>query len=469
MTPINKHLISILLSMLILTVLPSFAEERTEQALDESELESIRPRHGLALLEATGSSLVLGGINRYVRHADYAYIDGDSIVRNFSSSWVWDQDEFVVNQIGHPYQGSFYYVAGRSNGLDFWRSSLLTAVSSAGWEWVMETETPSRNDLIATTLGGAALGEMLHRIYIEAEASGSPIRWIVSPLDGINDTPISDAERARRYPGFFPEGISLCSGIGYWDAAWDTRRGPDTLEQSVSAFLDGSLVYGDPFGLRSTIPYEQFEQRLRLDLSPRFYSIAFFSDGFLWAAPYDNGTPTHGTYGVSLHYDFIFSSFINFSANSIGPTLKFERRFLEDWYSSVKVHFNWVVLGASEYIHLRNGDAPPLHDGEERRNYDLGTGEGLKLYIDLSHPHIGTLLGNYTFYGLHAIPASVPEYGSPGYSIIGLVKLAIERETRLGLIFGVSSIAYHKRGFYKDAGDISEKIVNYNVYVKRCI
>src|SRR5690349_1021104 len=35
---------------------------------------------------------------------------------NMEQGWVWDLDDFVVNQIGHPYQGSNYYSAGRANG-----------------------------------------------------------------------------------------------------------------------------------------------------------------------------------------------------------------------------------------------------------------------------------------------------------------------------------------------------------------
>ena len=42
---------------------------------------------------------------------------------NMEQGGVWDLDDFVVNQIGHPYQGNNYFNTGRANGLSFygWR------------------------------------------------------------------------------------------------------------------------------------------------------------------------------------------------------------------------------------------------------------------------------------------------------------------------------------------------------------
>src|SRR5687768_6607083 len=37
-----------------------------------------------------------------------------SIRRNLRSSWVVDRDPFLVNQLGHPYQGSMYHGFARA-------------------------------------------------------------------------------------------------------------------------------------------------------------------------------------------------------------------------------------------------------------------------------------------------------------------------------------------------------------------
>jgi hypothetical protein len=87
------------------------------------------------------------------------------------NGWVWDLDDFVVNQIGHPYQGSNYYNAGRANGLSFYESAAMAAFGSATWEFFGETNKASLNDYINTTLGGIAIGEALHRVAVAGARS----------------------------------------------------------------------------------------------------------------------------------------------------------------------------------------------------------------------------------------------------------------------------------------------------------
>jgi hypothetical protein len=82
---------------------------------------------------------------------------------NMEQGWVWDLDDFGVNQVGHPYQGNNYFNTGRANGLSFYESAAVTAFRSATWEYFGETNHASINDFINTTLGGIALGEMFHR------------------------------------------------------------------------------------------------------------------------------------------------------------------------------------------------------------------------------------------------------------------------------------------------------------------
>ena len=94
--------------------------------------------------------------------------------------WVWDLDDFTVNQIGHPYQGNNYFNTGRANGLSFYESAAVTAFGSATWEYFGETNHASLNDFINTTLGGIALGEMFHRtawLVRDTHATGRGRLW----------------------------------------------------------------------------------------------------------------------------------------------------------------------------------------------------------------------------------------------------------------------------------------------------
>ena len=114
---------------------------------------------------------------------------------NMEQGWVWDLDDFAVNQIGHPYQGNNYFTAGRANGLSFYQSAGVTAFGSGTWEFFGETNHASLNDFINTTLGGIAIGEALYRtawLVRDTRATGRGRLWreigatVLDPVTGAN-------------------------------------------------------------------------------------------------------------------------------------------------------------------------------------------------------------------------------------------------------------------------------------------
>src|SRR5580765_3903004 len=106
-------------------------------------------------------------LNRF----NYRFIDRgtynvsmSSIRRNTNSPWVLDNDPFSINQFLHPYQGSMYHGFARSAGLNYWESLAYTFAGSALWEIAGEVDAPSKNDQVATGIGGTFLGEPLFRM-----------------------------------------------------------------------------------------------------------------------------------------------------------------------------------------------------------------------------------------------------------------------------------------------------------------
>jgi hypothetical protein len=95
---------------------------------------------------------------------DYLSSAGRNINRAFTSPPVWDQDEFVINYIGHPYAGAAYYNTMRSQDASKFQSFAFCVVQSTIWEYVIEAvaEQPSIQDLIVTPVFGAILGEFSH-------------------------------------------------------------------------------------------------------------------------------------------------------------------------------------------------------------------------------------------------------------------------------------------------------------------
>src|SRR6478736_1119539 len=87
-----------------------------------------------------------------------------TVSENWHTGFVYDRDDFNTNQFSHPYHGSLYFDAARSNGFNYWESGLFTLAGSAIWECCMENTAPSINDLINTTLGGMTRGEISYRL-----------------------------------------------------------------------------------------------------------------------------------------------------------------------------------------------------------------------------------------------------------------------------------------------------------------
>src|SRR5262245_25045823 len=134
---------------------------------------------GKSIWQATFVNIIYESAN-LIRGQATARITPKTWWANMEQGWVWDLDDFAVNQIGHPYQGSNYFNAARANGLSFYESAAVTAFGSATWEYFGETNHASLNDFINTTLGGIALGEMFHRaawLVRDPHASGRGRLW----------------------------------------------------------------------------------------------------------------------------------------------------------------------------------------------------------------------------------------------------------------------------------------------------
>lgn len=75
---------------------------------------------------------------------------------------VWDDDNWMINYIGHPVSGAWYYTMARNDGMSIGESAgFSTLMSTFFWEYGYEAfaEVPSIQDLIFTPLFGSLLGE----------------------------------------------------------------------------------------------------------------------------------------------------------------------------------------------------------------------------------------------------------------------------------------------------------------------
>lgn len=82
--------------------------------------------------------------------------------QNVKAGPVWDNDDWVLNWVTHPYSGGVYYMTARSSGFSIFESFLYSAfMSTCFWEYGIEAfaEIPSKQDLIITPVLGSVVGE----------------------------------------------------------------------------------------------------------------------------------------------------------------------------------------------------------------------------------------------------------------------------------------------------------------------
>ena len=291
---------------------------------------------------------------------------------NMQQGWVWDLDDFQVNQFGHPYQGNNYFNAGRSNGLNFWESAAVTAFGSATWEYFGETNHPSLNDLINTTLGGAALGEMFHRaawLVRNPRATGRGRTWneigamALDPITGANRFLSGDASRVSAPP---PDMVP--SRVGGLASAGVLFRGTESsaFTQPGDPFAEVDLIYGDPEQGRSRTPYDAFSVRLRLGGGSGLSEAKV--RGRLASQPLRNGTLQ---FSVIQDYDYEVNDAFATGAQSFDGALSLTHALSSRTRLFVMGWGGLTVLGAVDSLPADVEERP------EEEEPDSGAGQGV--------------------------------------------------------------------------------------------
>jgi hypothetical protein len=278
-------------------------------------------------LEIVGFDLLLNQFNR-------RYFDGNdydtslrTIRRNLRRDWVVENDPFDINQVGHPYQGSMYHGFARSAGLGYWQSLGYTFAGSIFWEIAGETTRPSKNDQIASGIGGSFLGEALFRMAnLLLEQGGSkPSVWrelgaaVISPPTGFNRHAFEDRFKdvfSSRQAAYYSR-----AQIGVAGTSQDTR-GASRRFQRNEVLADFLLDYGMPGkpGYAYERPFDYFSFQLTASSASKLDTLA--TRGLLLGQAYELGQHYRGIWGLYGSYAYLSPQLFRVSSTalSLGTT-----------------------------------------------------------------------------------------------------------------------------------------------------
>jgi len=293
---------------------------------------TVRKNHFVPIFDIVVFDSLLNRYGKRFVDPDAYDVNGASIRRNLRSLWVLDSDPFSINQFMHPYQGAMYHGFARSAGLNYWESLGYTFAGSMLWEIAGETTLPSRNDQIASGLGGSILGEPLFRManLVLEKADGLPRFWrevtvaVISPATGFNRLAYGGRFRGvlpSRNPSFFTR-------VQF--GAMGTASVEKSLTQSITrneAVADFSIDYGLPgnanYAFRRAFDYFNFQ--FTASSANRFENI--FTRGLLAGRDYGTGPATYrGVWGLYGTYDYVAPQVFRVSSTALAVGTTFQRR-----------------------------------------------------------------------------------------------------------------------------------------------
>ncbi|HEX5127353.1 MAG TPA: DUF3943 domain-containing protein [Rhodocyclaceae bacterium] len=316
---------------------------------DLSKQIEARKSYAIPVGEIVGFDFLLNQYNRRYSGSDDYDSSISTVKHNLHSSWVVDNDPFRTNQLGHPYQGSMYQGFARSAGLDYWKSLAYTFGGSMFWEIAGEKTPPSRNDQVASGIGGSFLGEVLFRMsnLVLEHWDYAPRYWREIAAAGISpSTGFNRMAFGNRFKTVFDDHNPVYYSrlqLGYSSAAQNFKGTSTTQPHRNEVLADLSLDYGAPGkpGYTYTRPFDYFNFQTTASSANGLENV--MTHGLLVGRDYKAGDNYRGIFGLYGSYDYIAPQIFRVSSTalSLGST--------GQWWLSKSIALQGTALAGVGY------------------------------------------------------------------------------------------------------------------------
>jgi hypothetical protein len=334
---------------------------------------TVKRRFGRAAFELGIAEITPWIFDRYVANKDYARITWKSVGHNLNpGNWEYDNDPFQTNQFGHPYHGSLFYSAFRSNGFSFWQAVPATMAGSYLWETFAENQAPAPNDFINTSFGGIVLGEMTYRLsnrIINNRRRGFKRQLsevaglIVNPMNGLNR--IIDGKWGKIYGNTTERDSSKIGAEFDLGARIFNSQSVSPFEHGrLGWFARARLLYGVPNeGFRKPFSNISITAEVGKDDSSSVNVISVYGSLTGWDVSPILNDKLENLVILSANYDYIRNQAFFFGSQSVKFNLLSELKLTDGIKVNGSLGAGPILLAAvpDEYIY-------------KGRNYDYGPG-----------------------------------------------------------------------------------------------
>ena len=438
----------------------------------------VKKRYWQAAAEVTGINVGVQLFDRYAIKSDFAQTTLNSIWHNFETGFVWDNDFFITNLFLHPFHGNLYFNAARTNGLTFWESAPYALGGSLMWELFGETEPPAINDIIATSCGGMAIGEMTHRLSLTLlddrergfsrfmrEAAAA----IVNPIQGLHRIISGDAWRVSyknyRYHDFNKIPIDASVSFG-----WRYLADDGALFRGIHApTINLTLMYGTPVdGDHHKTPYDFFDIEMNMAFGggqPMVNQLQIV--GRLWSTPILDKKGMAGEFGIYQHFNYYDSKPIKDGSELTPYRISEAAGFGPGFILSLprtgalsrleqRMFISGILLGGtkSDYFNVIE------------RDYNMGSGFSIKSKTLLDFGHFGRITLNAKYFRIYTRKGYSQEdmengfanvddlhylnvQGDRGNAALLIINPVLEKHLTRQWSLSLSASYFSRRTFYK--------------------
>ena len=408
-------------------------------------------RPALAAGEVVAANLVVWIYDRYIRENGTNpgfRIGFNSFEENIKNGFEWDDNNFSTNQFAHPFHGSLYFNAARSNGMSYWESIPFAWAGSFMWEYFGEVHHASMNDWIATSMGGNTLGETLHRLSVmltDNTATGSSRTWgevggtLINPVRGFTRLVTGDFNRVHpNPPDRFPHSSSISYRVGLRTVGDENLWTADTSR----VFMELTTNMGDPFAGDTKKPFESFDFHLQLNFGDKATLGRAQASGLLFAAPVFGTEGARHLVGATQHFDYFNNNAFELGGQSLAASFFSQMRSGPDFAVRTQLHLNAVVMAGTK------SDYPSISG----REYDFGPGLGFKFggtFYYKRHPFL--TLAHSQFW-IHSVNGNSAEH------LISGSRARIDIPLTRGFSVGADYVLYLADRNYRDFPDVHQRV-----------
>lgn len=310
---------------------------------------------------------------------NWAKVSFDSWWKNISYGWEYDGDAFLTNYFSHPYHGNLYYNVGRTNGYNFWESSVWAATGSLLWEYFGETYRPSINDWVNTSMNGIVLGEILFRLSnMLTDNTANGVNRVLREIGGTVLNPVRgfnrliSGETSRLFPNppdrkpteYF---VTVDAGVRSLDK---DAKGNTLLKENVQEGLFViDFFYGNIFKESIYKPFSAFQLTLALSSgSPSLTRIQAY--GSLLGFYLQKKKNIQHLLLATLDYNYLNNPGFIYGGTSVASHLISSFKIGSDTRIVSNVAIDFIAMGATPNDYYTD---------PEGRNYDFGPGIGINL------------------------------------------------------------------------------------------